>query len=180
MDDAALANAIRYWQQILMFFVRTQVEHSWRSPKYRLTPRQKSTFNELLIKAEQEANGHVNDEERDEEEEEDDDEEDKEEEDEEEDGNPPKRKPLTRLQMACLNFCFMLLNQKMINQEYDCALVCTLAILSVTENGWKNALLYTPILSGVIKISRFIVVQKSFEVVTGLGSDNDSASDHGA
>jgi hypothetical protein len=41
MDEKSISNHARPWQQILMFFARTQREHAWKSPKYRFTRRQR-------------------------------------------------------------------------------------------------------------------------------------------
>jgi hypothetical protein len=38
-------------------------------------------------------------------------------------------------------------------------LVCALAVLGVKEDGWKGAEQYPPILSAVIKVAWFMVVQ---------------------
>ncbi|KAI1521337.1 hypothetical protein PtrSN001A_012196, partial [Pyrenophora tritici-repentis] len=35
MDKNAIVKHTRPWQQMLMFFARTQKEHAWKSPKYR-------------------------------------------------------------------------------------------------------------------------------------------------
>ncbi|OQD63803.1 hypothetical protein PENANT_c446G07609, partial [Penicillium antarcticum] len=35
------------WQQILMFFVRTQASHEWASPYYRFSKRQRLAWNSL-------------------------------------------------------------------------------------------------------------------------------------
>jgi hypothetical protein len=32
MDKDAIVKHVRLWQQILMFFARTQREHTWKSP----------------------------------------------------------------------------------------------------------------------------------------------------
>jgi superfamily II DNA or RNA helicase len=65
----------------------------------------------------------------------------------------------TELQLACLDFCVELLNQQAERDEYECALVCALAVLGVTETGWKDTLAYPSILSSVIKCARFMVLQ---------------------
>ncbi|KAK4978434.1 hypothetical protein LTR28_005593, partial [Elasticomyces elasticus] len=48
--------------------------------------------------------------------------------------------------------------------EYDSALVCALAVLGVKEDGWKGAEEYPPVLSAVIKVARFVVVQQALEL----------------
>ena len=41
MDDKSIKERSRPWKQMLMFFARTQREHSWKSPKYRFTRQQR-------------------------------------------------------------------------------------------------------------------------------------------
>ena len=40
MDQEAIVKHTRPWQQMLMFFARTQREHGWKSPEYRFRRRQ--------------------------------------------------------------------------------------------------------------------------------------------
>jgi hypothetical protein len=37
MDEKLINEHVRLWQQVLMFFARTQREHAWKSPKYQFT-----------------------------------------------------------------------------------------------------------------------------------------------
>jgi hypothetical protein len=63
-------------------------------------------------------------------------------------------------------------------REYDSPLVCALAVLGVKEDGWKGAEQYPPVLSAVIKVARFIVVQQALELLGPLDKDefnSDSA-----
>lgn len=56
--------------------------------------------------------------------------------------------------------------------------MCALAVLGVKEDGWKGPELYPPILSSVIKISRFMVVQHALELSEPFEEevfDDDSA-----
>lgn len=100
----------------------------------------------------------------------------------------PEYEKLTPIQKACLEFCIALLKQVISRKEYDCALVCALAVLGVKEDGWKGPELYPPILSSVIKVTRFMVVQQALELsepfeeddfnddsAYGSGSDSDSS-----
>ncbi|CAG5136910.1 uncharacterized protein ALTATR162_LOCUS4 [Alternaria atra] len=84
---------------------------------------------------------------------------------------------LSRLQKACLAFCIALLNQSITRKEYDSPLVCALAVLGVKEDGWKGAEQYPPVLSAVIKVARFMVVQQALELSGPLDEDelDDSA-----
>jgi hypothetical protein len=53
-----------------------------------------------------------------------------------------------------------------------------LAVLGVKENGWKGPEQYPPVLSAVIKVARFMVVQQALELSGPLDDDefdSDSA-----
>lgn len=56
-----------------------------------------------------------------------------------------------------------LLNQRSKVNEYDCALVCAMAVMgrSAENRGWHSPDSYTPLLSKVIKVARFMVVYKA-------------------
>jgi superfamily II DNA helicase RecQ len=179
MDDKSIKERSRPWKQILMFFARTQREHRWDSPRYRFTQQQREAWEALIEQAERDVGG-VEMEVADDIEDQDEDEEEEEEEDEmmidelddvqnlpKCDNKPddePKHAKLIPIEKACLKFCIALLNQRIRRKEYDCALVCALAVLGIKEDGWKDAELYPPILSSVIKITRFIVVQHALEL----------------
>ena len=75
-----------------------------------------------------------------------------------------------------MDFCIELLNQTVTRREYDSALVCALAVLGVDEDGWKGPDRYPPILSSMIKIARFMVVQKALEIA-GPVNDEDEFND---
>ncbi|KAH2847064.1 hypothetical protein KXW36_008158, partial [Aspergillus fumigatus] len=68
---------------------------------------------------------------------------------------------MTAIQKACLEFCIELLNQRHRSHEYESALVCAMAVLGQGEAGWRDPESYPPILSRVIKVARFMVVQKA-------------------
>jgi hypothetical protein len=57
MDKDAIVKHVRPWQQMMMFFARTQKEHTWKSPAYRLTRRQQEAWEALVEQAEQVAGG---------------------------------------------------------------------------------------------------------------------------
>jgi hypothetical protein len=57
MDKDAIVKHIRPWQQVLMFFARTQREHTWKSPQYRFTRRQREAWEALIEQAERVAGG---------------------------------------------------------------------------------------------------------------------------
>ena len=184
MDEKSIGDHARPWKQILMFFARTQREHEWESPKYRFTRRQREAWEALVEQAKRYVDG-----EEDEGDEEGGDGEGSEEEgsNDGDDGNndndynddegygdgtdgdegatEEERKPerLSKIQKACLDFCIELLNQSISRREYDSALVCALAVLGVKEDGWKGPEQYPPVLSAVIKLARFMVVQQALE-----------------
>ena len=76
-----------------------------------------------------------------------------------------EQQELTAIQRACLQFCMALLDQRNIDHDYDSAFVCGLAVLGVKEVGWKGVDTYPPILSKLIKIARFMVVQQAFDEI---------------
>ena len=49
MDEKTIGEHVRPWQQMLMFFWRTQQEHTWKSPKYQFTKQQRQAW-EALVK----------------------------------------------------------------------------------------------------------------------------------
>ncbi|KAF7564171.1 telomere-linked helicase 1, partial [Pyrenophora tritici-repentis] len=143
-----------------VFFARTQKEHGWKSPKYRFTRRQREAWEVLIEQAKRSIEGD--------------------EEDEAEDMDEERRAGRgddgrhRRGDRACLEFCIALLNHRITRREYDSPLVCALAVLGVKEDGWKGPEQYPPILSAVIKIARFMVVQKGLEM---SGPEEDSGDE---
>jgi len=199
MDEKSISDHVRPWQQMVMFFARTQKEHERQSPKYRFTRRQREAWEALVEEAERKVSGEGEEEEEEEREEEEDvkdiedsggsefandDEEDQGQNSKNnQDGRPEK---LTAIQRACLEFCIQLLNQTISRKEYDSALICALAVLGVKEGGWKGPELYPPILSAVIKVARFMIVQQALELSEPFqedefngdsGYDSDSSAD---
>ena len=71
---------------------------------------------------------------------------------------------MTPIDVACLDFCIELLNQRIQVEDYECALVCALAVLGRGEGGWRNAESYPPILSKIMKIGRFMLVHKAMRL----------------
>jgi hypothetical protein len=51
MDKEAIVKHTRPWQQMLMFFARTQREHGWKSPQYRFRRRQRGAWGALVREA---------------------------------------------------------------------------------------------------------------------------------
>jgi hypothetical protein len=52
-----------------------------------------------------------------------------------------------------------LLRQRITRKEYDSVLVYALAVLGVKDDGWRGPDEYPPILSVMVKVSRFLVIQ---------------------
>jgi hypothetical protein len=88
-----------------------------------------------------------------------------------ESSQPP---PLNEIQKACLAFCVELLNQRIHNREYDMALVCASAVLGVhpTQGGFRDPESYPPIMSAIIKIAHFIVVQQAEQLARPMEDDD--------
>ncbi|EDN06580.1 predicted protein [Histoplasma mississippiense (nom. inval.)] len=119
MDEESIAEHVRPWQQMLMFFARTQVEHEWTSAQYRFTPRQRKTWRVLWQVATAEGADQRHsispdpmDEQMTEEEEEEEEVEEEEEKRQRDTQSEEEDKfKLVKIQMACLDFCIELLNQ---------------------------------------------------------------------
>jgi hypothetical protein len=189
MDEQSIGDHTRPWQQILMFFARTQREHAWKSPAYRFTRRQREAW-EALVEEARSVRGEGDEEKEEEEEMEVEDREDETMADVDEvidemetDTAEPtanaigELETLSSIQKACLEFCIALLSQAITRKEYDSPLVCALAVLGVKENGWKGAEQYPPVLSAVIKVARFMVVQQALELSGPLDNTDEFDSD---
>jgi hypothetical protein len=179
MDQNAIVKHMRPWQQMLMFFARTQKEHRWKSPRYRFTRRQREAWETLVREARRTAEAEAEAEDA----EEADEEIDVDETDQATGAAPDqstasvRQEKLTRLQKACLEFCIALLDHQITRREYDSPFVCALAVLGVKEDGWKGPEQYPPILSAVIKIARFMVVQLGLELSDADLADPQDSSD---
>ena len=134
-DPESVDRRAQAWRQMLMFFVRTQREHEWRSPPYRFTPRQFDKFEQMIEAAEYVVGGEMQED--------------------------TQVGGMSQIQRACLDFCVELLNMEMEFDEYESVVVCALAVLGVSEMGWRGPNSYPPILSSVVKCARFMVVQKA-------------------
>jgi hypothetical protein len=191
IDKKLISEHVRLWQQMLIFFARTQREHAWKSPKYRFTRRQREAWEALVEEAKRSARGEEEQEEEEETEIDevkdemmaDDVDEVIDETGAEENttaegiGEPES---LSGIQKVCLGFCIALLSQSITRKEYDSPLVCALAVLGVKEDSWKGPEQYPPILSAVIKVARFMVVQQALELSESFADDefdSDSADE---
>ena len=123
----------RPWQMVLMFFARTWPLVDPVYPRYTLNNRQERAYSALLLAAETQLD-HTSTTECD-------------------------RDTLSPLAESCLVFCLALLDQRVRGTEYESPLVCALALLGITANGWRECGQYTKTLSAVIKLSQFMVVQ---------------------
>jgi hypothetical protein len=139
MDKEAIVKHTRLWQQMLMFFARTQREHAWKSPQYRFMRRQRKAWEALVRKARtaedaEEAGEEIGEEGNNEMET------DVDETDQATEAVPKqstasvRQEKLTRLQEACLEFCIALLDHQITRREYDSPFVCALAVLGVKDN----------------------------------------------
>ena len=164
-DRDDIARQGRYWQQVVTFFVRTRQAHEWQGPRYRFNRRQDRAFQHMMEKAERSVAEL-------------DDTSDIETESSSSSSSDSSddRETMTDLQSACLSFCIELLNQKIHNHEYDMALICGLAALGVSPSGqgFRGADTYPSILSAVIKVAHFMVVQQAEQMARPTVDDEFS------
>lgn len=124
MDPDSIHRHIHPWQQIIGFFVRTQITPDETHPLYHFNPRQHRAW-ETLWRVAVNGTRTTPDETM-----------------EEEDRTtptsptPPSIFHYRPLEKACLDFCLELLNQRIGADEYECALVCALAVISRSRTGW--------------------------------------------
>ena len=182
-DSKTVNDRCRPWQQMLMFFVRTQRQHEWKSPAYRFSRRQFAAFERLIEAAEEvvrnkggedESEGESGEESEGESGEESDSKVGSEQSADHSPSEPSRqREPLSKTQQACLQFCIELLNQKIHNKEYDMALICATAALGVRPHGggFRDPESYPPILSAIVKIAHFMVVQHAEQLAQPIEGD---------
>ena len=132
IDRKAVVEHARPWKQILMFIGRTQGEQEWQKPKYKLKKGQKKAWKHLWRVAKDEysrAQGVVDQESGD------------------VNNDHPEQEespsPSNDLSLACLGFCFSLLQEQYSKNEYSNVLVCGSAVLGVRMSGarwgWMGA-----------------------------------------
>ena len=174
----------RHWQQMVIFFVRTQQEHQWKSPKYRFNVHQRDAFQRLIEVAHNEVEQTDQDDDQDDNDRDNDNDRDENDNDNDNDEDEGRKMIyLTGIHQACLEFCIALLCGKARQHEYEHAMVCALAVLGVNERGWMGFDTYPPILSSVIKIGRMMVIQFGFHESRSKeqdehDDDNDDNEDH--
>ncbi|KAL2802149.1 hypothetical protein BJX63DRAFT_415743 [Aspergillus granulosus] len=166
MDEKSIQDHVRPWQQILLFIIRTQTDWLWRQqkPEYVMTTRQRKIWRRLwqLAMAEPGIHHAAN-------------------RAADQDADPaadpcdspdpmdPEEEHADRIQAfiitpiktACLEFCIELLNQKTKVHKYKSLLVCAMAVLGRGEKLWRDPENYPPIISRVLKVAWFMVVQKA-------------------
>jgi hypothetical protein len=154
-----IARQGRHWQQIVTFFVRTKQAHGWQSPGYKFNRRQDRAFRHLMTKAEQSVLEADDTSDVD-----------------TESTSSDDGQAMSELQSACLSFCIELLNQKIHNHEYGMSLICALAALGVSPSGtgFRGADTYPSILSAVIKVAHFMVVQRAEQLARLAAEDEFS------
>jgi RecQ family ATP-dependent DNA helicase len=144
LGERTLENYIRVWKRLLCYVLRT----ADTEPLYKLTVKQHCCMDELVQVAEVAkvlTADRVTDE--------------------------VMELHAMELQEKCLQFCIALLDHRLDHDEYESAIISYLAIAGLQQvhgqdrNQYKfiDAINYTPILSGFIKIAQMLVVQWCFE-----------------
>jgi hypothetical protein len=162
-----------------MFFWRTQQSHEWRSPRYQFTRQQREAWERLVeaiiggveVDTDADADMETNtDTEIDPDMDTDID---------AETGDKDDTTPvplLSPIQRRSLDFCIKLLNQWVVQREYDSAIVCAMAVLGLQERGWRTPKDYPPMLSSIVKVARFMIIQKAIELARPMRERAELAS----
>lgn len=135
-DLDAIRDFAKPWQEILMFFIRMQLTRCTGCPPYQFTARQQKAWQRLCQAAE-------------------------------EPGLEARRSPdapsfqLSTLHLACLDFSTELLNHVYQTSPYDCALVCTMAMLAHRHNGWLSPRGFPEVLFKVHRIGQSLVLHQT-------------------
>ena len=176
-EASSIKRRCQPWQQMLMFFVRTQCQHEWKSPPYRFSRRQFDAFERLIAAAENTTKDEAGESEVEEESEDGTESESDDPTPEDETTEPSAEpEPWKAIHTACLEFCIELLNQTIHNREYDMALVCALAVLGVDPFGgrFRNPETYPPILSSIIKVAHFMIIRQAEQIARPVEDDTFS------
>ena len=67
-----------------------------------------------------------------------------------------------------------LLDEWITQSEYHSVIIYVLAVLGVKKDGWLRVDRYPSILSAIIKISRFMVIQFALEIAGSAETDSSS------
>ena len=70
---------------------------------------------------------------------------------------------MRELQVLYLRFYLALLARRCRGNEYKLSIICAMAMLDVKPQGWRNVYKYLPIISYIIKIARFIIIQIAYQ-----------------
>ena len=69
------------------------------------------------------------------------------------------------LLQACLRFCIALLARKAMGDEYGLPLICAMAVLGVKGDKWATPENYPPVMSRIIKVAKFMLIQLMWQDV---------------
>ena len=197
-EAASIARRCQPWQQMLMFFVRTQRPHDWRSPVYRFNRRQKAAYGammEAVAREIRDAQDQGNDDGEDSSSRSDDGSSSRSndgsssrsnddrnvDESADKEAETVAHPELRAVHRACLTFCVELMNQTIHNREYDMAMVCAAAVLGVhPQQGFRDPETYPPIISSIIKVARFMIIQVAEEMARPEEDDEQYSPCHSA
>ncbi|KAL8991046.1 MAG: hypothetical protein Q9169_007961 [Polycauliona sp. 2 TL-2023] len=167
MDPDAMKDYTRPWKQIVAFFVRTRARAD-EGPVYKFRGQEQSRFDDIIKRARRIRNRRIRREGRD------------------RPGSSSSYSTgtstgssskssaasdqamsirLRGLKAACLRFCIALLARKCRGHEYELPILCAMAVLAVKPQGWRSANEYPPIMSQIIKMARFMVIQMAYQLV---------------
>ncbi len=84
---------------------------------------------------------------------------------------------LSGLALHCLRFCMALLGRRTRGREYELPMIGAMAVLGIKPGGWRGPSEYPPIMSKVIKMSRFMVIQQAYQQVDEDHEDREYNED---
>lgn len=155
-DD--IATHVDPWQKILLFFARTTLladdPEAPSLPSYNFTLEQRQLWDQLWSLAQSRTNPD----------------------------SPLLPFHLSPIEQACCDFCLELLNHGLRATEYESPLVCAMATLGWSRTTWLSPGHFSPLLSKVIKISRFLILcralwldPKVLQIITLFGQSHGIA-----
>ena len=134
LDRATLLKNVRHWQLILLFFLRSQEDTEAKTLPYELTSSQHRAFHRLGDGLRTARTIDIEEE-------------------------AESSDDLDTLELLCLDFCFSLLHHQVRTDEYESALIVALAVLGLTDVGFRTPQDYPSMLSGIMKTARFMMIQ---------------------
>ncbi len=160
MNVKRMMNYSWSWKQILMFMIQIKRAHDWVDFKYKFNKTQRDMWKRLFSVATEivEKKNEKNFDEKKAAESM------KKSNDSSQNFDEDNKSELMRIQKTCLNFCLALLDDCITRKKYNSSLMCTLMILRIQENEWKNASNYSLILFIMIKISWFMMIQQELKM----------------